>query len=191
MPEYRRPHIAGATVFLTIVTYHRQPLFADEQNVARLRTALRTVRSEMPCDITAAVILPDHMHYLWTLPPGDDRFPARVGKMKLLFTQSLRGTNSLPEAVSPSRLLHRESDVWQRRFIDHVIRDDDDFEKHLNYIHYNPVKHGLVGCPHLWPHSSFQTWVKKGVYPLDWCCTCTGRQSDPPNFGDLPGTIGE
>jgi len=191
MPEYRRPKIPGATVFLTMVAYERRLHFQAEENVNRLRAALAKVKQEMPFDITAAVILPDHMHFMWTLPDGDDRLSSRAGKMKILFTQSFRGVGALPEDVPLSRLKHRESDIWQRRFIDHVIRDDDDFEEHLNYIHYNPVKHGLVACPHLWPFSSFGLWVKKNVYPADWCCSCGGKIVTPPKFGDIAGHIGE
>jgi putative transposase len=86
---------------------------------------------------------------------------------------------------------HRESDVWQRRFIDHAIRDQSDFETHLDYIHYNPVKHGLVACPHLWPHSSLHAWVRRGAYSAEWCCSCAGRAAQPPQFGDIPGAIGD
>jgi putative transposase len=191
MPEYRRPNLPGAMFFLTIVTHDQTPFFDNDLNVNRLRSALRTVKHEMPLDIMAAVILPDHMHFIWQLPDDDDRLSARVGKMKILFTQAVRGTGNLPEDVSLSRLKHRESDVWQRRFIDHKIRDDEDFSNHLNYVHYNPVKHGLVSCPHLWPYSSFRQWVRKGVYTEDWCCTCGGRDVKAPEFGDIPGSIGE
>lgn len=191
MPEYRRPKISGGVVFLTIVAYQRRPHFQSEENLNHLRSALATVKQEMPFEITAAVVLPDHMHHIWTLPDNDDRLSARVGRMKILFTQMLRGPGSLPEDVNASRLKHRESDVWQRRFIDHYIRDDDDFERHLNYVHYNPVKHGYVTCPHLWPHSSFERWVKKDVYLPDWCCSCDGRAVQPPDFGDIANLIGE
>jgi putative transposase len=191
MPEYRRPKISGGVVFLTIVAYERRPHFQSDENVNRLRTALATIKSEMPFEITAAVILPEHMHFIWTFPDEDERLSARVGRMKILFTQSFRGAGALPEDVTLSRLKHRESDIWQRRFIDHYIRDDEDFEKHLNYVHYNPVKHGLVTCPHLWPYSSFHRWVEKNVYPVDWCCSCDGKSVQPPNFDDIANLIGE
>jgi putative transposase len=191
VPNYRRPHIPGATLFLTIVTYQRRPLFREEDNVDRLRSALSEVKAEMPFEVSAAVVLPDHMHFLWSLPAGEDGTSARVGKMKLLFTRSLRGVGVTSDDVPASRRRHRESDVWQRRFIDHVIRDADDFKTHLDYIHYNPVKHGLVACPHAWPHSSFRKWVENGTYAPDWCCTCGGQRPPPLDFTDLPGAMGD
>ena len=191
MPEYRRPKISGGVVFLTIVAYQRRLHFQSDENVNRLRAAVAAVKIEMPFEITAAVILPEHMHFIWTFPDGDDRLSARVGRMKILFTQSLRGTGMLPDDVAMSRLKHRESDVWQRRFIDHYIRDDEDFERHLNYVHYNLVKHGLVTCPHLWPHSSFHRWIERNVYSRDWCCSCGGRSVEAPDFGDIAKLIGE
>ena len=191
MPEYRRKYVPGGTFFFTIVTYHRQPLFADPENVSRLRTAVATIKSQMPFNILGAVILPDHIHFLWTLPPLDTAYSKRVGRIKILFTHSLRGRRALPQNVSSSRRKHRESNVWHRRFWEHTIEDEKDLEHHLNYIHYNPVKHGLVSCPHLWSYSSFHSWVRKGAYPVDWCCTCDGRQPQIPDFTEIARSVHE
>jgi putative transposase len=98
---------------------------------------------EKPFTIDAAVILPEHIHFLWTLPPGDRDYSYRVGRMKVLFTRALRGANNLPDDVCESRRKHRESDVWQRRFYENTIRDEFDFRNHLDYLHFNPVKHGF------------------------------------------------
>jgi putative transposase len=170
MPDYRRAYTPGGAVFLTLVTFNRRPIFADSENVQRLRWAMATVKVEMPLDVTAAVILPDHLHFLWTLPLDDGNYSKRVGRLKILFTRSLKGERALPQDVCLSRQRQRESDVWQRRFWEHQIRDEADWVGHLNYLHYNPVKHGLVGCPHEWPFSSFKRLVKDGIYGEDWGC---------------------
>ena len=109
------------------------------------------LRRERPVDVLAAVIMPDHIHFIWELPPDDHDFSKRVGRLKVLFTRSLPPTADIRRAESLSRLAHREAAVWQRRFWEHTIRDEHDFRRHLDYIHYNPVKHGLATCPHSWP----------------------------------------
>jgi putative transposase len=157
----------------------------------RLRKALAQVKREQPFDFQAGVVLPDHVHFLWSLPRGDSEYSSRIGQMKLVFTQMLRGKKALPVSVSASRRKHRESDVWHRRFWEHLIEDDDDFEQHLHYIHYNPVKHGYVRCPHLWPHSSFRRWVDGGVYDELWGCGCEGRTPILPRMASLDGVAGE
>src|SRR5205814_1011450 len=106
--DYRRLRVPGGTVFLTVVTHQRQPLFAALENIMRLRQAIRTVMQEMPFDFEGAVVLPDHMHFLWTLPTGDDAYSKRVGRIKVAFTHSLRGRHALPAASSPSRRKHRD-----------------------------------------------------------------------------------
>jgi putative transposase len=171
--------------------YNRTPLFSESENVSRLRKAVADVKSEMPFEIVGAAILPEHMHFMWILPSNDTAYSKRVGRLKVLFTQSLRGHRQLPTDVSSSRRKHRESDVWQRRFWEHTISDEEDFEQHLDYIHYNPVKHGLVSCPHLWPYSSFHRWVQKGGYTVDWCCTCNGRQAQRLDFTKIANRVGE
>ena len=178
MSEYRRAHIPGSSVFITLVTYQRRKLFVAAENIDKLRQTCATVIAEKPfaiatlsCRIEAAVILPEHIHFLWRLPPDDSDYSYRVGRMKVLFTRALRGVNTLPENVSESRRKHRESDVWQRRtvrrfpphtsstrqrrFYEHTIRDEVDLRRHLDYLHFNPVKHGLVKCVHEWEYSSF------------------------------------
>jgi putative transposase len=172
MPQYRRAQIPGCTVFLTLVTYNRSPLFNTTESIGLLRQSLRTVLTEMPFQIVAGVVLPDHLHFIWTLPEQDSNYSQRIGRMKVLFTQSLRGKGYLPTTVSRSRQEHRESDVWQRRFWEHTIRDEADFCQHLDYLHYNPVKHGLVKCPHEWEISSLHRWVERGMYELNWGCCC-------------------
>ncbi len=175
MPEYRRANIPGSSVFITIVTHKRAKIFLIPENINKLRQACSIIMTEKPFTIDAAVILPEHIHFLWTLPPNDRDYSYRVGRMKVLFTRALRGVNNLPDNVCESRRKHRESDVWQRRFYEHTIRDEFDFCKHLDYLHFNPVKHGLVKCVHDWEYSSFHRGVKRGEYDIGWGCQCNGN----------------
>jgi putative transposase len=191
MSDYRRSYVPGGTFFLTVVTYRRRPLLASRENLERLRRAIRQVMREAPFRVPAAVVLPDHVHFLWSLPRGDADYSRRVGRMKVLFTRSLRGRRASPIVVCDSRRKHRESDVWHRRFWEHTIEDEADFEHHLDYIHYNPVRHGVASCPHLWPHSSFTRWVRAGLYPVDWGCRCDGRRPTLPDSVRRDGMAGE
>jgi putative transposase len=191
MSDYRRYFVPGGTYFFSIATYHRQPLFADKQNVQRLRNAVAFVKKEMPFEICAAAILPDHMHFLWSLPSGDVAYSKRIGRMKVEFTRALRGVAALPSGLSHSRLKRHESDVWQRRFWEHTVDDEEDFDRLFDYIHYNPVKHGLASCPHQWEASSFHHWVSKGVCDQHWGCNCTGRRFPTPDFSSIENTVGE
>jgi putative transposase len=191
MANYRRAYVPGGTVFLTVVTYRRQPALAERGDVARLRQALRQVMREAPFRIPAAVVLPDHAHFLWSLPPGDSDYSRRVGRMKVLFTRSLPGRGVAAADVSRSRQRHRESDVWQRRFWEHTVGDEAEFEDLLNYIHFNPVKHGLAACPHRWPFSSFGRWARAGLYPAHWGCSCDGRTPTLPGSATLGDMVGE
>ncbi|WP_293054916.1 MULTISPECIES: transposase [unclassified Moorena] len=135
MSNYRRSYVPGGVFFLTIVTYRRIPLFSDVENIFLLRKAIAKMRTEKPFDITAAVVLPDHLHFIWSLPPDDSNYSMRVSRFKVLFTRSLRGKRSFEVDVSASRRKHRESNVWQRRFWEHTIRNDHDLHRHLDYIH--------------------------------------------------------
>lgn len=191
MPHYRRLYQPGATIFLTLVTYNRYPYFSNPENVSKLRNAVATVKAEMPFEITGAVVLPDHIHFLWILPANDTAYSKRVGRLKVKFTQSLQEKDRLPNNVSLSRQKHRESHVWQRRFWEHTVKDEEDLEACLDYIHYNPVKHGLVTCPHWWSYSSFDSWVRKGGYGVDWCCVCGGKQPVIRSWEAISERLGE
>ena len=164
--EYRRFCRAGATYFFTVVTFERRPLFADVDNVALLRQAFATVKARHPFVIDALVLLPDHLHCLWTLPAEDDDFSSRWMSINREFTRHCAPQCKAP--VSPARRAKREQAVWQRRFWERCIRDDADFQRHCDYIHFNPVKHGHAATPAAWPYSTFQRFVERGVYPPDW-----------------------
>lgn len=173
------------------MTYKRQSYFSEPGNIARLRQATAMVKQEMPFNIIGAVVLPDHIHFLWTLPPKDINYSKRIGRLKVIFTKMLRGKNALPTNVSISRQKHRESNIWQRRFWEHTIKDELELEIYLNYIHYNPVKHGLVSCPHLWLYSSFHSWVNQGTYLPSWGCTCHGKPGQAQSFDTIENNVGE
>lgn len=191
MPEYRRYRVAGGSYFFTLATYERRRLLAGAEDVELLRESLRSVRAQWPFETIAAVILPDHLHFIWALPPGDDNYSRRVGRLKALFSSRYAQTHPPSMPASLSRRKHRESTVWQRRYWEHAIRDEHDLKRHLDYIHYNPVKHGLAECPHAWPYSSFLRWVERGEYEIGWGCRCNGRTPTAISFQGVEGSAGE
>ena len=155
--DYRRVYQPGACYFFTVVTEKRQPLLIN--NIERLRDAFRLCLSRYPFDIDAIVILPDHLHTLWRLPENDADFSKRWMVIKRKFSSGL--SNGI---VNDSKSKKREKGIWQRRFWEHKIRDERDWQQHVDYIHFNAVKHGYVNKPQDWPYSSFQQAVNKGWY---------------------------
>jgi putative transposase len=132
--------------------------------IGLLRDAFRAVKKAHPFDIDAMVVLPDHLHAIWTLPQGDHDFSLRWRQIKAAFSVAL----DKEERISRSRARKQERGIWQRRFWEHVIRDEPDFERHVDYIHHNPVKHGYVPRVMDWPYSSFHRYVRQGILPSDW-----------------------
>jgi putative transposase len=153
MPHYKRAKQPGGTFFFTVVTHRRRKLFYEANNRLIFKKVIMEVQSTHPFNIDAWVLLPEHLHCVWTLPEGDQDFSRRWGLIKAKFSKE-------------SRRLARP--IWQNRFWEHLIRDDRDLHKHLDYIHYNPVKHGLVESPKDWPSSSFHRYVQAGLYPENW-----------------------
>jgi putative transposase len=190
MPNYRRAFRPGGTFFFTLVTYSRAAFLCDPSARRILRGAIDECRTVMPFEIDAFVLLPDHLHAIWTLPDDGD-FSKRWGVIKKRFTQSWIAQGGWQGDVSQSRNRNHRRGVWQRRFWEHLIRDDQDFEQHLNYIHYNPVKHGHAPCPHAWEWSSLHRWISNGTYATDWCCACNDRAPTAPNFDGLDLTAME
>jgi len=178
MPDYRRAR-DGRTYFFTVNTWKRQPILCREDARIILREVIQELRESRPFIVVAWVHLPDHVHCIWELPEDDVDYSMRWGWIKKEFTKRIRGTIDTPQLTS-SRLRHREGGVWQRRFWEHQIRDDADLTAHCDYIHYNPVKHGLVKLPRDWPYSTFHQFVKRGIYPETW----GGPMTDwPEGFG--------
>jgi REP-associated tyrosine transposase len=162
MVRYRRNFVPGGTYFFTVTLADRRSR-ALVDHVAALRNAFRTARRERPFAIDAVVILPEHLHIVITLPPGDADFSGRWRRIKGLFTRSAAAAGA-----TFARNRKGEHALWQRRFWEHTIRDDGDFTRHVDYIHINPVKHGLVARVKDWPYSSFHRYVRQGLLPQDW-----------------------
>lgn len=163
MPDYRRFRIAGGTYFFTVNLLDRSSDLLI-RHIDALRQAVRATRSVRPFHIDAWVVLPEHLHCMWTLPPGDDDFSNRWKAIKIRFVQSL----PREESRSATRVAKGERGIWQRRFWEHAIRDETDYVRHLDYVHINPVKHGWAEQVREWPYSTFHRWVGAGVYPPDW-----------------------
>ena len=178
MPNYRRAYVPGGTYFFTVVTYQRRPLFDVELNRTRLGDVIRSCQSEFPFTIDAMVLLPDHLHSIWTLPTGDANFSKRWGIIKLSFTQWYLASGQIAARTTDGQQRDQRRGIWQPHFWEHSIEDEADFDAHFDYIHFNPVKHGLVKCPSDWTASSFHRWVRAGVYPADWGC---GQHPSPIN----------
>jgi putative transposase len=176
MTSYRRNVVSGASFFFTVnLADRRQRLLVD--NIELLRAAFREVRARHPFTVEAAVVLPEHIHTIWTLPEGDGDYAMRWRQIKSLFSRGLPSV----EYLSRSRSLKGERGIWQRRYWEHTLRDDDDFARHVDYIHYNPVKHGHAPAVGDWPYSSFARMMRESVYCDDW----GGNAGDNgENFGE-------
>jgi len=155
MPNYRRDY-SGTVWFFTVVTHRRRPLFRDYRARATLRSAIFECRERYPFDVPAWVLLPDHLHCIWALPDHDRNYSRRWSVIKRRFTQL---------AGAETRL---RAPFWQKRFWAHRIDTDESYRAHTDYIHFNPVKHGLVERVCDWRWSSFHRVVENGLYPADW-----------------------
>jgi len=164
MRKYIRTRIPGGTNFFTVNMAVREGNRLLVERIDTLREAYRATRNERQFRTEAIVVLPEHMHALWTLPEGDTDFSTRWALIKARFTRAIERT----KVCSMSRLRRRERGIWQRRFYEHAIRDENDFTQHIEYIHRNPVKHGWVEHVVDWPHSSFHRLVRLGQAPADW-----------------------
>jgi putative transposase len=173
MPNYRRASAPGGTFFFTVVLLDRQSGLLI-QHIDTLRKAFRVVRARHAFSVDAIVVLPDHFHSLWTLPPGDADFSTRMRQIKTAFSRAL----PRDERRSALQKARGERGIWQRRYWEHLIRDEDDLHRHLDYLHYNPVKHGHVRQVSEWPYSSFRRFVQAGHYDQDWGGTDNARTAD-------------
>lgn len=151
MSDYRRLYLPGYTYFFTVVAKRRRPVFADKYFQSALKNAITHTRDGMPFKIIGFVLLPDHLHTIWTLPEHGSKYSTRWRLIKTRVTQECG------------------DGIWQPRYWEHVIRDDADLHRHLDYIHWNPVKHGLVTNVRDWSWSSFHRYANAGIYSLDWC----------------------
>ncbi|MBV9861605.1 MAG: transposase [Alphaproteobacteria bacterium] len=175
MTNYRRSFVAGGSYFFTVNLADRRRRLLVE-HIDLLRAAFRYARDRYPFLLDAVVVLPDHLHAIWTLPELDADFALRWRLIKGFFSRSLpRG-----ERVSPSRARKGERGIWQRRYWEHTLRDEADLARHFDYLHFNPVKHGHVARVCDWPHSTFHRMVRLGAYPEDW----GGYNGAPVDFGE-------
>ena len=173
MPNYLRPKVTGSTVFFTVALARRgDDLLVRE--VDRLRGAVRATMQERPFTIVAWVVLPDHLHAVWTLPEGDRDFSTRWGAIKARFLMDMDAGR-----LRSSHMARREKGIWQRRFWEHHIRDEADFDAHVRYCWGNPVKHGLVARAVDWPHSSIHRDIRLGRVEPEWA-----GESDEGEFGE-------
>ena len=175
MPNYRRAFVPGGCWFFTVNLFDRREMLLTK-NVDRLREATRWTRERYPFHIDAFVVLPDHLHAVWTLPPDDADFSVRWRMIKTRFAQSI----PRQERLSAVRLAKGERGIWQRRFWEHLIRDEIDYTRHVEYCYINPMKHGHVRRVQDWPHSSFHRDVDAGIVPLDWA----GELAPVGDFGE-------
>jgi putative transposase len=169
MSRYRRNFVPGGTYFFT-VTLASPRSQALTEHIDIFRAAYRTVHSRSPFETVAICVLPNHFHAIWRLPDGDANYSGRLSRIKAGFSRGV------PAAVerSKSKVGKREKGIWQRRFWEHTIRDDRDLETHVDYVHYNPVKHAWVNRVSDWPYSSFHRYVRLGLCPLDWAGSVAG-----------------
>jgi putative transposase len=168
MPDYRRYFVEGGTYFFTLVTANRMPLFNSDEARRLLGLLMREIERESPFNTVAIVLLPDHLHALWTLPVGDAAYPRRWRAIKARFSMQWLASGGKEAMLTEGYCRQRRRGVWQPRFIEHTIRDESDLLGHADYIHYNPVKHGYAATPKDWLWSSFHRYVASGDYTADW-----------------------
>ena len=188
MPNWRRAIIPGGTFFFTVVTDGRRPLFNSAAARTVLGNVMRECQTTNPFEVMAVVLLPDHLHTIWNMPSGDANYSARWQWIKTQFTQRWLAAGGTECEVTQGRQNDGRRGVWQPKFWEHTIEDEDDFDHHFDYIHYNPVKHGYVRCPEDWEWSSFLRWVRLGVYQKHWAC---GDRNFNPDFDAIKETVGE
>ena len=167
MSDYRRWYVPGGTFFFTAATYRRARFLTTPLARRCLRDAIAGVREHRAFDIVAIVLLPDHLHTIWTLPPNDFDYASRWQKIKERFTKTflVAGTE---RPQTPSRERKQQRGIWQKRYWEHTCQDEDDVQNCVDYIHFNPVKHGLTSRVRDYPWSSFHRFVRLGEYEANW-----------------------
>lgn len=168
MSFYRRSYRSGGQYFFTVVTEGRRPILTQPDVRTALRKAIIAVRQNYPFEISAWVLLPDHLHTIWQLPPNDSDFSLRWSQIKRRVTHACENSYHDSLLLTERRRVKRHGTIWQHRFWEHEIQNEHDFNNQMNYVHFNPVKHGLVQHVADWPWSSFHRLVKQGIYTNDW-----------------------
>ena len=183
MPNYRRANINGGTYFFTVTTRNRQTFLLDYDVRAASREGIALERQSHPFTVNAWVLLPDHLHCIWTLPPNDRDFSTRWRVIKRTVTQRCGARLHRPELLTTRRAQRKQSALWQHRYWEHLIRDEQDYRRHVDYIHWNPVKHGHVQRARDWPYSTLHRHVMEGFYSIDWGIKVS--ITDEGDFGEL------
>ena len=168
MAEYRRNYVHGGKYFFTVVSYQRRPILTTPLARIALRNAIDSVRIDRPFGLDAIVLLPDHLHCIWTVPAADIDFSTRWRQIKALFTRHWLEGGGDESAQSVSRESKGERGIWQRRYFEHTCRDEADLKRCVDYLHVNPLKHGLVKRVSDWEWSSFHRYVRLGEYSPNW-----------------------
>ena len=176
MAEYRRNFVKGGSYFFTVALADRSQRLLVE-HIDALREAFRNIKNACPFVLEAMVVLPEHLHCIWTLPLGDDNYPDRWRRIKAAFSRAVPDQGHR----SRSEIMKGERGIWQRRYWEHTLRDEDDWRRHVDYIHYNPVKHQHVAQVVDWPYSTFHRYVDEDVYPRDWA---GGGEERDGRFGE-------
>jgi putative transposase len=185
MSNYRRNFVAGGTFYFTLVTYDRRPILTTELGRRCMRESIATIKHISPFKLFAVCLLPDHLHSVWIMPPGDADYPTRWKRIKHEFsTRWLAGGGTEAEVTSAQKREGRRG-IWQPRFWEHTVRDDEDLERCVDYIHWNPRKHELVRRVNDWAYSSFHRFVAEGQYEENW------RGSAPPTIATKKDIWGE
>ncbi len=168
MPQYIRSYTEGATYFFTLVSYNRRKILCENDFLKAFKNSIKLIQQQYPFEIIAWVQLPDHLHCIWQMPENDANYSMRWSQIKRLTTQACPQYHLPIAKLSQSKINRNERGVWQRRFSEHQINSEANFIKHMDYIHYNPMKHGLVDKVSDWNYSSFHRYVRQGIYSADW-----------------------
>ena len=185
MPDYRRNYLPGGTYVFTCVTYKRRPILTTDLGRKCLRESIEKIKNDHPFTMAAIVLLPEHWHTVWTLPRGDDRYPLRWMRIKEEFSKAWLEAGGTELQQSESREKHRQRGIWHKRYWEHTVRDENDLERCVDYLHWNPRKHGLVRRVRDWEWSSFHRFVKEGHYDLNWGGTDPVPGWEDPEWGEL------
>ncbi len=179
MSDYRRYFVPRGSYFFTIVTYDRRPILTNDLGRLHLHNAFIKIKRKLPFHQLACCLLPEHLHAIWIMPPNDANYAMRWKQIKEEFTRGWLAAGGREAPVTQSQLKRGERGVWQPRFWEHTLEDEDDLEAHFDYIHWNPRKHHLVSRIQDWPWSTFHKHVRLGHYDANWGGT------EPTNFNTI------